>query len=326
MTASASTAAFAAALTVFGPGSQTVAVAPATVEGEGSRAVAKAIIAAIERGEYETVRLQGDCEDTDCWRTAASEADAFMLVAPRVTEANGDHQIVIDALRVADAELVSTVEDTCDLCGKSELLEMGEDLGGRMRRSLDRMAGKPGVLALASAPQGATVFVDGEEVGVTPLDHTLDPGTHELRLEHPGHEPLTRTVDVVGGTREVASFRLAPKPTAPPTPPEGPGRDRARPLVGAGAGLLALGAIGLAIGGALVAIHGSPILNDCSDDNIDPDGDCRFLRNTRGGGIGLLVAGGVSLIAGAVLLGVGLKRRKTDRRTAFSGSSLTLTF
>ena len=75
-----------------------------------------------------------------------------------------------------------------------------------------------------------------------------------------------------------------------------------------------------------MAIHGEPILNDCSNENIDPDGDCRFLRNTRGGGIGLLVTGGASLITGAVLLGIGLKRRKSARRVAVTSSSLILTF
>ena len=158
------------------PARQLVALAPVGIEGEGSRALAKRISAAIKRGNYEVVLLEGDCEDNDCWRTAADEAGAFVVVVPHVRATEGDHQIGIETYRVADGEVVTAVEDTCDLCGKSELLEMGDDLAGRMRRSLDRIAGKPGVLAVSSAPSGAVVFVDGEEVGVTPLDHTVESG------------------------------------------------------------------------------------------------------------------------------------------------------
>jgi formylglycine-generating enzyme required for sulfatase activity len=57
----------------------------------------------------------------------------------------------------------------------------------------------PGRLSVDSAPQGATVIVDGEAVGKTPLlDLPLEEGEHQLQLQEARHLPLEQTLQIVG--------------------------------------------------------------------------------------------------------------------------------
>jgi hypothetical protein len=221
--------------------------------------------------------------------------------------------------------VVSEASDTCDLCGRAELLDLAGDLGEKTRQRLDRLAGDPAILAMTSSPRGATVTVDGDVVGKTPLRHAMAPGPHEIGIALDGHHTIVRTTDVVGGTREEMRFDLVPLPTAGAQGRDvEPDRTRGRAMVGAGAGLLVAGIAGIAVGAALVAIHADPIERDCTADNVDPDGDCRFLHDTRSGGIAALALGAAGAIAGAVLLGVGVSRRGSPARGSTSPRSVSL--
>lgn len=57
----------------------------------------------------------------------------------------------------------------------------------------------PGRVSIDSAPSGATVTVDGESVGTTPLtDVPIEAGSRQLRLALPRYLPLTQDIDVTG--------------------------------------------------------------------------------------------------------------------------------
>jgi hypothetical protein len=104
-------------------------------------------------------------------------------------------------------------------------------LAGQSRRETVTRAAEPdpatmGGLRLYVAPW-ARVEVDGAPVGTTPFGAlTLAAGTHEVRLTHPDHEPLIRTVTVVagqtaelevdfaGGTAQREVERHSPEPVA----------------------------------------------------------------------------------------------------------------
>ena len=59
---------------------------------------------------------------------------------------------------------------------------------------------KTGVLRVESRPSGAAVLIDGRVVGTTPLQISdLEPGTHQVRLELPGHRPWATTTTIVAG-------------------------------------------------------------------------------------------------------------------------------
>lgn len=55
------------------------------------------------------------------------------------------------------------------------------------------------VTAANDAASGATVRIDGEEVGTVPLTHNIDGGRHEVRVERNGYESFSRWLDVSPG-------------------------------------------------------------------------------------------------------------------------------
>jgi serine/threonine-protein kinase len=60
----------------------------------------------------------------------------------------------------------------------------------------------PGLLQVAVVPWG-TVFVDGREMGDTPLDRIpLPAGSHTVRIRHPAFEIVERQVTIAPGQTE----------------------------------------------------------------------------------------------------------------------------
>jgi formylglycine-generating enzyme required for sulfatase activity len=70
----------------------------------------------------------------------------------------------------------------------------------------------PGRLSVDSSPPGASVTVDGESIGRTPLlDLPLEEGEHQLLLEEPRHLPLEQTLQIVGrDVQQQLHLQLAP--------------------------------------------------------------------------------------------------------------------
>jgi formylglycine-generating enzyme required for sulfatase activity len=70
----------------------------------------------------------------------------------------------------------------------------------------------PGRLSISSQPEGATLFVDGEPVGSTPLEELpVEAGNHELRLELPRYLPLTQALDITGrDVQQSLALQLSP--------------------------------------------------------------------------------------------------------------------
>lgn len=70
-----------------------------------------------------------------------------------------------------------------------------------------------GELSIDSVPGGATVFVNNQPVGQTPVRlHSLPAGSRALRLELRGYAPWSRSVRVVADQSEKVSARLDPTP------------------------------------------------------------------------------------------------------------------
>jgi hypothetical protein len=84
------------------------------------------------------------------------------------------------------------------------------------------LVAEPGHLALRTNADGASVLVDGKEVGKTPLASALSltAGRHVVTVERSGYEPAERTVDVTAGAQqdlEIQLIRQALAPAAVPT-------------------------------------------------------------------------------------------------------------
>jgi hypothetical protein len=72
------------------------------------------------------------------------------------------------------------------------------------------------VLAVASDPVGANVFIDGQFVGSTPLNvGRLSSGDHRVRVVKNGFLENARVVNVAAGKTSTVQVRLTPDATAP---------------------------------------------------------------------------------------------------------------
>jgi hypothetical protein len=68
-----------------------------------------------------------------------------------------------------------------------------------------------GALQVDSTPRGARVFIDRQEVGVTPLVLTgLVVGSHVVRLEADGHAPWSSAIRVIADRQTDVRTKLAP--------------------------------------------------------------------------------------------------------------------
>lgn len=153
------------------------------------------------------------------------------------------------------------------------LAEAGDQVAASARRLVERRLAdlEAGVcnLRVAAEPEGALILVDGREVGAAPMSAPIAvaPGPHEVRVQHPGHEPVTRVVAARAGAELEVAIALSPSTPAaalapaqgessPPARREPPARvaaPRSGPsvLVWSGVGLTAALAIGGTITGLL---------------------------------------------------------------------------
>lgn len=104
------------------------------------------------------------------------------------------------------------------------------------------MASRGGTLVLEYEPHGATVRVDGMEVGSSsPLVLDLAPGAHRVELASEGREPATLELDLAPGERVARRVELAMQRSADPGEPFRI------------AGWIAVGTAAVAFGGAIAA-------------------------------------------------------------------------
>ena len=91
-----------------------------------------------------------------------------------------------------------------------------------MRAEIERLRGLVGFLKV-SAPEGATVTVDGVERGVAPLARELAVAaavSHAVRASRSGEVIAEERAQVSGG--RTAAVELVPAPTEPPAPERPP--------------------------------------------------------------------------------------------------------
>ncbi|HEU4406952.1 MAG TPA: PEGA domain-containing protein [Polyangiaceae bacterium] len=100
----------------------------------------------------------------------------------------------------------------------------------RARAALELLAPYVGSLSVEASEPGATVFVDSEEVGVSPLRGPLevDVGRHVVAATREGFYDVSQGVDV---PREGRVVRLTLSPRPAPAPPAAPARPPATGLL-----------------------------------------------------------------------------------------------
>lgn len=88
--------------------------------------------------------------------------------------------------------------------------------GVEVTETLSLMA-EPGHLALRTNVEGASVLVDGKEIGKTPLASalTLPAGRHVVTIERGGYEPAERSVEVTAGAQQDVEILLVKQAVVP---------------------------------------------------------------------------------------------------------------
>lgn len=136
-----------------------------------------------------------------------------------------------------------------------DYLQRGGDAIDVARRAdvehdLARLQERVANVRIESNVTGAKLFVDGREVGHSPLAAPLrlSAGRRLLRAEAPGHAPVSREVDVVGGEDRKLELHFGPELSASESSPSRAGSSAPHPALwtGLATGVLALGAGGMA--------------------------------------------------------------------------------
>lgn len=136
--------------------------------------------------------------------------------------------------------------------------------------------------------------------GMDDLAAALETRTLVIRTELSGAPAAAKP----GGVRSVGWRKMD----------DGQPRARAKvnPLRPTGIALLALGSASVVGGAVLMGIDGEDVRRRCDNANLDAGGDCRFVQETRAGGIAMLT-GGVLAVAGGITL---VSIEKNQRRRA----------
>lgn len=115
-------------------------------------------------------------------------------IGPRYLVLAGDHEILVSAAGYYDADTTITVGDAQAQTFQIQLLRL------------------PGYLDLDSNTEAASVFIDGEEIGLTPLSKIeLAAGEHELLVRKERYEPVQQLIEIEGRQQEQSlSVELMP--------------------------------------------------------------------------------------------------------------------
>jgi TonB family protein len=140
------------------------------------------------------IRIDSDPTGAAIWLDGAETGTAPRVV-PGVPP--GRHTVRIAAPGFADAELGIVVP--------------ADGVAPPLRFVLQAIAAR---VRIDSVPKGVAVSVDGEHTGMTPLDMVLlQPGRHEIRMDHEGLRPWVKEVDARIGETFAVEARLQPVDT-----------------------------------------------------------------------------------------------------------------
>lgn len=238
-----------------------------------------------------------DCRETSCITATSRDARAEGVVRARIAVVDRDYDVVIELLD-SGGETVATSEESCAVCGMAEVVALVRGQAAALRGRLLASTLDDPVLEIRSTPPGAEVRVDGTLVGTTPLRHQLPAGPHRITLDARGYSTEVREVEAAAGVRETLEVELHTD--------DDPRRRRRI----AGASLTGVGAGATVAGAVLWGLDSRPAPGDrCRGSNVDPQGRCRYLYDTRTMGIAVTTVG-VALVATGVGLLISGRRRR----------------
>lgn len=290
-----------------------IVVVPARFEGDVSEVarfrIEGALLDELRRRGLELVEPQDvmaaepsadECGDDACLQKLVQRMHGTHALQLVVRAEGRDYAIRLTLVDASGRE--AELESECPICGFDEVGELVAEEAGKLERRIEAVE-VPARLRVRSTPAGASVFVDDEVVGVTPLEISVVPGKHQVRLEYDGYFGQSRDLVSISGADESMEVTLQEMPTA------GPGR-----LWIPGWTALGVGVAGVVTGAALLVVHHRPVPSRCGPESTDVNGVCRWRYDTVAGGATTMALGIGGVVAGAVLLILD-KKARSGRRT-----------
>jgi len=231
----------------------------------------------------EAVTVLIDCfviEDQGCARgiieKRAKSASMVYVRLDTKNASNGTRDVTLTAYWFDKGHDTITESKTCQHCTDQAMRTAAAEI---MKKLVGD--GAVGHVKLKSVPPGARITIDGQAIGVTPLDWDLPPGKHTILMDKAPLQPASRDIVVASDKTELLTLELAP-----PVHDNGGGLPRFVPL-----GLLATGGALLVTGGVMYAFDQDPVPSE-------PE----TIHNTGPTGVGLAITGVVAGGVGAYLL------------------------
>ncbi len=279
------------------------------------------MIEGLQRGRFSVIEATdvnapipiGAC-DPECVKEVVAGTGVTHLVRASVVVEGRDYNVRVDLFDAESGELSATSSDVCEICGHEELASLVGDLAATLRRKLSAAVEPPPMLRVLAEPEGSTVLVDGEVVGVTPVEVTLTPGEHDVVVRRQGYVAHRSRLALIDGVTETISTELLPVAEEAPAPVTKSPSTRSKVAFGWSAVAIGVGAT--ASGIALLALDERPIRSDCSGENVDMFGNCLYRYNTLAGGVAMLVGGVGALTVGALLVARARRRGRTSTARA----------
>ena len=239
--------------------------------------------------------------DAKCVERAVEGAPALSHVLVVTVKASGpingsNTYELLALLSPRGGKPMHSLKRFCERCNAASLETTAGDLTSEI---LLELAGT-GTLAITSDPPGATVRVDGEPVGLTPVTVTTRAGDHMVSFEKTGFlTPADVKVAVQSGGMSPVSRTLVPEVID--------GGDK--PALAVPISLIALGAVGVGVGTYFILTGGPP-----------SEGEDRKPTQMRVPGI--FIAGGGAVVAGVgtYLLVKQLSKKKGKEGVAMGAS------
>jgi hypothetical protein len=303
-----------------------VAVLDLAVDGalppQWAQALGAALREGLARGRFAVVEPDPPapgCVELACLDPAARSAVRYVVTA-RVEVDDRNYTVDVALVDARTGSSVAGASDACEVCGLADVSAQVSALGASLRDKLDALVTAAPVLQVSTRPGGASVRLDGELRGSTPVEISATPGRHRLELHKSGYVVAVRELELIAGVRERIEVQLDAEPSASsPMPRPSPAaeqridpRPRRRTIVGAA--LLGGGVAVSGIGAALWGIDSRPVRSRCTGADRDPFGECRWLHDTRTAGIALVAVGAAAAISGAIVLAVRHRLRRSPRR------------
>ncbi|MEZ4383539.1 MAG: PEGA domain-containing protein [Nannocystaceae bacterium] len=261
----------------------------------------------------------GPCADASCRAALASTSAAKFVLSGDVAENDRTYELTIRLHDAAGAELGEATR-SCAVCSLPEVEDAVASAAAELAERIlaeEEEQPQPQPVAIRSEPSGAQVYIDGALAGVTPFDEPLAPGVHRVELRKDGY---------------LASALEVTVEDAPPRPLDVVlvRAKRELPLAALGWSAVGAGAVSLVAGVTLLVLDERPYKGQCEGADVDALGRCRYLYDTRGGGIAGVVAGVLLAGGGAALLVASRKsggkatEQQARLRLHFKGSGLAL--